>query len=113
MGSRVAHHIHFPDYDVDDLIEMARLMVTQQGYELSDDALDALRDYIERRRERPRFANGRSIRNAIERARMRQATRLFDSGRKLTKKDLVTIESDDILQSSVFSDTEEEEASNR
>src|SRR3954463_1955957 len=109
MGSRVAHHIHFPDYDVDELMEIARLMVAGQGYEMSEDAAGALRDYIERRLERPRFAHGRSIRNAIERARMRQATRLFDSNGKLTRRDLVTIEPDDILQSSVFSDTEEEE----
>jgi hypothetical protein len=109
MGSRVAHHIHFPDYDVDELMEIARLMVAGQGYEMSEDAAGALSDYIERRLERPRFAHGRSIRNAIERARMRQATRLFDSNGKLTKRDLVTIEPDDILQSSVFSDTEEEE----
>jgi probable Rubsico expression protein CbbX len=108
MGSRVAHHISFPDYDVDELMQIAQLMVDQQGYELSQDAVAALRDYIERRLERPRFANGRSIRNAIERARMRQATRLFDSDRKLTKRDLVTVEADDILQSSVFSDTNEE-----
>jgi probable Rubsico expression protein CbbX len=109
MGSRVAHHIDFPDYDVDELTQIAQLMVDQQGYELSQDAVAALRDYIERRLGRPRFANGRSVRNAIERARMRQATRLFDSDRKLTKADLVTIEANDILQSSVFSDTYEEE----
>jgi probable Rubsico expression protein CbbX len=108
MGSRVAHHIHFHDYGIDELMQIARLMVAGQGYEMSDDAAGALRDYIERRLERPRFAHGRSIRNAIERARMRQATRLFDSNGKLTKRDLVTIEPDDILQSSVFSDTEEE-----
>jgi hypothetical protein len=113
MGSRVAHHIHFPDYDVDELIEIAQLMVDRQGYMMSDDAVCALRAYVERRRERPRFAHGRSIRNAIERARMRQATRLFDSNRKLTKEDLVTIEADDILQSSVFSDTEDAEGSAR
>jgi probable Rubsico expression protein CbbX len=108
MGSRVAHHISFPDYDVGELMQIARLMVGQQGYELSDEAEEALRDYIERRLERPRFAHGRSIRNAIERARMRQATRLFDSDVKLTKTDLTTLEADDILQSSVFSDTEEQ-----
>ncbi len=107
MGSRVAHHIQFPDYDVDELLDIARLMVARQGYAMSDDAVRSLRDYIELRVRRPRFAHGRSIRNAIERARMRQATRLFDSHRKLTKTDLVTIEADDILQSSVFSDTEE------
>jgi len=109
MGSRVAHHIRFPDYDVDELLRIARLMVERQGYAMSEDADRALRDYIEVRVQRPRFAHGRSIRNAIERARMRQATRLFDSDRKLTRRDLVTIEPDDILQSSVFSDTEEEE----
>jgi len=107
MGSRVAHHIHFPDYDVDELLEIARLMVDRQGYEMSDDADRALRDYIEARVQRPRFAHGRSIRNAIERARLRQATRLFGAHRKLTKRDLVTIEPDDILQSSVFDDTNE------
>jgi probable Rubsico expression protein CbbX len=107
MGSRVAHHIRFPDYDVDELRAIARLMVDRQGYAMSEDADRALRDYIEVRVQRPRFAHGRSIRNAIERARLRQATRLFDSNRKLTKRDLVTIEADDILRSSVFSDTEE------
>jgi probable Rubsico expression protein CbbX len=112
MGSRVAHHIRFPDYDVDELLRIARLMVERQGYAMSEDADRALRDYIEVRVQRPRFAHGRSIRNAIERARLRQATRLFDSHRKLTKRDLVTIEPDDILQSSVFNDTEDEPDAN-
>jgi len=83
-------------------------MVGKQGYDLSEDGARAMRDYIELRLEQPRFAHGRSIRNAIERARMRQATRLFESRGKLTKKDLITLEPDDILQSSVFNDTEEE-----
>jgi len=111
MGSRVAHHIHFPDYDADELMQIARMMVDQQGYELSEDAQDAFRQYIERRLERPRFAHGRSIRNAVERARMRQANRLFESKRRLTKTDLVTIEPEDILQSSVFDDIHEQEPS--
>jgi probable Rubsico expression protein CbbX len=109
MGSRVAHHISFPDYDGDELMQIAGLMVAGQGYELSDEAAEAFREYIERRLERPRFAHGRSIRNAIERARMRQATRLFDSAERLTKHDLITLEPQDITQSSVFSDTEEQE----
>ncbi len=108
MGSRVAHHIRFPDYDVDELLEIARLMVDRQGYAMSDDATRALREYIARRIGRPRFAHGRSIRNAVERARMRQATRLFDSHRKLTRQDLVTIEPEDILRSSIFSDAEDD-----
>jgi probable Rubsico expression protein CbbX len=103
MGSRIAHHIRFPDYDVDELLRIARLMVDRQGYAMSEDADDALRDYIEVRVHRPRFAHGRSIRNAIERARLRQATRLFDANRKLSKRDLITIEPDDIRRSSVLS----------
>ena len=108
MGSRVAHHIHFPAYSAGELMQIAELMVDGQGYELSDDAKTAFHEYIERRSEQPRFAHGRSVRNAIERARMRQALRLFESGEKLSKEDLVTLEADDIRQSSVFSDTWEE-----
>ena len=108
MGSRIAHHIDFPDYTPDELMQIADLMFVRQTYELSDEAKEAFREYIERRVEQPRFAHGRSIRNAIDRARMRQALRLFDSGRQLSKQDLVTIEAEDIRQSSVFSDTEEE-----
>jgi probable Rubsico expression protein CbbX len=104
MGSRVAHHIRFPDYDVEQLMEIAHLMIDRQGYAISEDGARALREYIQRRVDRPRFAHGRSIRNAIERARMRQATRLVRCARKLTQTDLVTIEADDILQSSVFSE---------
>jgi probable Rubsico expression protein CbbX len=104
MGSRVAHHIRFPDYSVEELFAIAQLMVERQGYTMSADAAAALRGYIERRVRQPRFAHGRSIRNAIERARMRQATRLFTAHRKLTRRDLITIEADDILQSSVFAE---------
>jgi probable Rubsico expression protein CbbX len=109
MGSRVAHHIHFPDYDAEELLQIARMMVDQQGYELSQEAESAFRLYILRRLTRPRFAHGRSVRNAVERARLRQASRLFDSGRRLTRADLVTIEAVDILQSSVFDDVREDE----
>ncbi|MDQ6731208.1 MAG: CbbX protein [Actinomycetota bacterium] len=108
MGSRVAHHIHFPDYDVEELLAIARLMIDRQGYKMTEDGTEALHDYIALRVQQPRFAYGRSIRNAIERARMRQATRLVASERKLTESDLITIEPDDIRQSSVFSDTDED-----
>ncbi|MEA2198523.1 MAG: hypothetical protein QOJ25_2574 [Solirubrobacteraceae bacterium] len=108
MGSRVAHHIHFPDYNAPELMQIAQMMVAQQGYELDDAAEAAFRDYIDRRLERPRFAHGRSIRNAVERARLRQASRLFEADRRLTKQDLVTIEADDIRSSSVFDDTQEQ-----
>jgi len=104
MGSRIAHHIHFPDYEPDELMDISRLMVDHQGYRLSDEAEQAMRDYIDRRVDQPRFAYGRSIRNAIERARMRQAMRLFEAERSLTRDELVTIEAEDIRRSSVFED---------
>ena len=102
MGSRVAHHIHFPDYDVEELMAIAALMLEQQAYELTPEAVVAFRRYVERRAVRPRFAHGRSIRNAIDRARMRQASRLYDRRDELGRDDLVTIEAPDILASSVF-----------
>ena len=105
LSSRIAHHIDFPDYSPDELMEIARLMAEQQRYRLSDEAERAFAEYLRLRCEQPRFANGRSIRNAIDRARMRQAIRLFAGGQdgdRLTKKDLVTIEADDVLKSRVF-----------
>jgi probable Rubsico expression protein CbbX len=108
MGSRVAHHLHFPDFTVPELAQIAELMLKQQQYEFTDEAREAFHEYIERRVERPRFAYGRSIRNAIDRARMRQAGRLYDRRDKLTKQDLVTIEAEDILASSLFSDEDGE-----
>jgi hypothetical protein len=80
-------------------------MLEQQRYRFSEDGQKAFRDYIEQRRTQPRFANGRSVRNGLDRMRMRQAIRLYDAaerGRVLTKKDLVTLEADDIVGSRVF-----------
>jgi probable Rubsico expression protein CbbX len=102
MGSRVAHHIDFPDYSVDELMAIARLMVEQREYRLDGHAEVALSQYVERRVRQPRFANARSVRNAIDRARLRQAARLFERGGPLSRRDLVTIEAQDILRSSVF-----------
>jgi hypothetical protein len=108
MGSRIAHHIDFPDYSLDELMAIAKLMLKEQDYEFSEDAEKAFKDYLGRRMKQPRFANGRSVRNAIERARLRQASRLVSEGKdKITKQDLLRIEADDILKSRVFSDEEE------
>jgi hypothetical protein len=79
MGSRIAHHIDFPDYTADELLEIAELMLRDQQYELSEEAEKAFRDYISRRMKQPRFANGRSVRNALERARLRQAHRIVNT----------------------------------
>ena len=105
MSSRIAHHVDFPDYSVAELMAIARLMAGTEAYELSPDAEEALCDYLERRMRRPRFAHARSVRNAIERARLRQANRLYEAalgGVQPTVEDLVRIEADDILASSVF-----------
>ena len=110
MGSRIAHHIHFPDYSLDELVAIGDLMMAEQQYDLSPDAQVAFRDYLERRMRQPRFANARSVRNALERARLRQASRIVSNpGRKLSKADLMRIEADDILQSRVFTDDSPED----
>jgi probable Rubsico expression protein CbbX len=103
LSSRIANHIDFPDYSVEELLTIAKMMLEEQQYQLTPQAEIALTDYIARRKQKPLFANARSIKNALDRARMRQANRIFDSrGQVLTKKELVNIEADDILQSTVF-----------
>ena len=103
MGSRIAHHIHFPDYTLDELVSIGDLMLAEQHYELSPDAQKAFREYLDRRMRQPRFANARSVRNALERARLRQAARIVaNPSRKLSRADLMRLEADDILQSRVF-----------
>jgi probable Rubsico expression protein CbbX len=107
MGSRIAHHIDFPDYTLEELMGIAKLMLAEQQYEFSEEAEAAFRDYLERRMKQPRFANGRSVRNAIERSRLRQAARIVAESKTVSKKDLLRIEAEDILKSRVFSDEEE------
>lgn len=103
LSSRIANHIDFPDYTVDELLKISKLMLEDQQYQLTPEAETAFISYIEKRKEKPLFANARSIKNALDRARMRQANRIFDSrGQVLTKKELVNIEAQDILQSTVF-----------
>ena len=105
MSSRIAHHIDFPDYAPDELHDIALLMLGQMQYRLSPDAELALVEYIGRRRAQPNFANARSVRNALDRARLRQANRLFSrGGGSLTRDDLMTIEAEDIRASRVFAD---------
>jgi probable Rubsico expression protein CbbX len=110
MSSRIAHHIDFPDYGDAELFAIARLMLAKMNYSLSGDAEQALAEYIELRRRRPHFANARSIRNALDRTRLRHANRLFERrGAALTREDLMTIEAEDIRASRVFSDLPDEE----
>ena len=103
LSSRVANHIDFPDYNAEELLAIAQLVLAAENYRFSEEATAAFADYIHRRMQLPFFANARSIRNAIDRSRMRQANRLFSRiGSPLTKLDLMTIEADDITASRVF-----------
>ena len=105
MSSRIAHHIDFPDYSDDELLAIAHLMLERMQYRLSPQAEVAFREYIERRRRQPHFANGRSMRNALDRARLRQASRLFAAGgANLSRDALISIEPADIRASRVFSE---------
>jgi hypothetical protein len=103
MSSRIAHHLDFPDYTLDDLTAIAALMLDSQRYRLSEPAAETFRQYLARRMELPRFANARSVRNALERARLRQANRLVAANASLTKDDLMRLEPEDFLASRVFS----------
>jgi probable Rubsico expression protein CbbX len=102
--SRIAHHIDFPDYNDDELLRIAEQMLDHQNYRLDAPATAALTDYIARRRGQPHFANARSIRNALDRARLRQANRLFETAKgPLDATALSTISAEDITASRVFS----------
>merc|ERR1712228_590083 len=105
LSSRVANHIDFPDFTPDELIQIGRLMLEDQQYRMTAEAEEVFLEYLKKRIELPLFANARTITNALDSARMRHANRMFSSGDKiLTKADLVTIEADDIRQSSLFTE---------
>jgi len=103
LSSRIAHHLDFPDYAADELERIAEIMLEQMDYRLSESGQLALREYLPLRMQQPHFANARSVRNALDRARLRQATRLFaQHGASLSREDLRTLEGEDIRASRVF-----------
>ncbi len=103
MSSRIAHHIDFPDYTKDELLLIAERMLAEQHYRFGEGARTAFEQYLARRMQQPHFANARSVRNALDRARLRAASRLFaDRDRVLTEADLTTLMPEDILASRVF-----------
>jgi probable Rubsico expression protein CbbX len=103
MSSRIAHHVEFPDYSSTELFEIAELMLAEWHYRFDAAAGAAFREYVEVRRVRPHFANARSVRNALDRIRLRQALRLFEErDRALTADDLVTIHESDVRASRLF-----------
>lgn len=107
MHSRIAHHIDFPDYTADELLAITELMVGQLDYVLTDETRQVWRDYILQRMQQPRFSNARSMRNALDRARLRHANRIFCQGGRLRRSDLTTLMPEDILQSRVFIESSE------
>jgi probable Rubsico expression protein CbbX len=105
LASRIANHIDFPDYTSEELLQIAQIMLAEQQYKITAEGEKVLLDYITLRKTQPLFANARSIKNAIDRARMRQANRIFESKSnvELTKANIVTLDVQDFLQSRVFS----------
>ncbi|MDQ0995264.1 putative Rubsico expression protein CbbX [Phyllobacterium ifriqiyense] len=101
--SRIAHHIDFPDYSSDELLRIAETMLARQNYNFDEPGRTIMADYIEHRRRQPHFANARSIRNALDRARLRHANRLFEASNGPTDSTaLSTITAEDIRGSRVF-----------
>ena len=107
MSSRIAHHVDFPDYADEELFAIAALMLDGMHYRLSASAQQALHEYVALRRTQPHFANARSMRNALDRARLRHAKRLFEErATPLSRDDLMTIEAEDFRASRVFAGTD-------
>lgn len=106
LSSRIAHHLDFPDYSVDELGRIAQKMLAAQHYRFDDGVEAVFTEYLQRRVQLPHFANARSVRNALDRARLRQASRLFaDRERELTAEDLTTLTAADIRASRVFQES--------
>jgi len=101
--SRIAHHINFPDYTMDELTTIAELMLRERNYVFDDESRKAFVEYLELRRKQPHFANARSVRNAIDRMKLRQASRIVTHGGSVFKEELMRIDAADIRQSRVFS----------
>jgi probable Rubsico expression protein CbbX len=104
LASRIANHVDFPDYTADELLQIGKEMLAEQQYKITLEGEEILLKYIILRKQQPLFANARSIKNALDRARMRQANRIFEANSDvvLTKSDLVTLDINDFLQSRVF-----------
>jgi probable Rubsico expression protein CbbX len=107
MRSRIAHHLDFPDYAPDELLRIGDSMLSNMHYRFGPQAREAFDEYLALRLAQPHFANARSVRNALDRARLRQASRLFgERDRVLTREDLTTIAPADIRGSSLFANAD-------
>ncbi|MDP4014070.1 MAG: AAA family ATPase [Candidatus Nanopelagicales bacterium] len=111
LSSRVPHHIEFEDYNHDELMQIAELMVAGENFRFDEEAREVFSEYLTLRRARPNFSNARSVRNAIERCRLRQARRLVGLDRPLGKQDLILLTAEDVRGSTLFTDRAEERES--
>jgi probable Rubsico expression protein CbbX len=102
FSSRIAHHVDFPDYTREELMRIAGIMLDRLGYAFDEGARTAFELYLERRMQQPRFANARSVRNALDRARLRHASRVFGRLATADRELLTTLVAGDILASRVF-----------
>jgi probable Rubsico expression protein CbbX len=102
--SRVANHLDFPDYSVDELMAISELMLAGQHYNFDDEARRAFREYLELRIPQPHFANARSVRNALDRAKLRQASRLVRDGGRVSPAELARLAASDVRQSRLFTE---------
>jgi probable Rubsico expression protein CbbX len=109
LSSRVAHHLEFGDYTHAELLRIAEIMVGRDNFRLDDPGYAAFGEYLTARMRRPRFSNARSVRNALDRCRLRQAKRLVELRRPLTKTDLITLTDRDVYGSSVFGAAEQQD----
>lgn len=109
LHSRIGHHLEFPDYSLSELMAIADLMVVRQQYHFDAKSRDAFSEYLARRAKLPHFANARSVRNAIDRIKLRQAKRLLGTGGKIKLDELARIDATDVRQSRVF-ETDSEDA---
>jgi hypothetical protein len=100
--SRIGHHLHFPDYTLEELMAITELMVQQQNYQFDDASRQAFFEYLELRMRQPHFSNARSVRNAIDRIKLRQANRLVQRGGQVSLAELTRLDESDIRQSRVF-----------
>ncbi len=102
LHSRIAHHLDFPDYTLDELMSIAEMMLRQTRYTFDDSSRQTFQEYLELRMQQAHFANARSARNALDRAKLRQASRLLQQGGQVSKEELMRLDANDIRASRVF-----------
>ena len=98
LSSRIVNHIDFPNYNINELLQISKQMLIEEQYQLTPKSEISLSNFLKKEKQKDSFANARTIKNLLDNARLKQASRLFDSSNKiLTKYDLLTLISTDIV----------------